>query len=44
MAQIESIEVNVQTLDVDGAETDGSLYLGVCGREFHLDTCVNDFG
>jgi hypothetical protein len=44
MAQIESIEVNVQTLDVDGAETDGSLYLGVCGREFHLDTRANDLG
>jgi hypothetical protein len=42
MPQIESIEVNVQTLDADGAGTDGSLYVGVCGREFHLDTREND--
>jgi hypothetical protein len=39
---IESIQVEVNTLDVDGAGTDGSLYLGVCGREFHLDTSAND--
>lgn len=42
MAQIESIQVNVQTLDVNGAGTDGSLYLGVCGREFQLDTSDDD--
>ena len=42
MPQIESIEVNLQTLDVDGASTDGSLYVGICGREFHLDTKEND--
>jgi hypothetical protein len=42
MTQIESIQVQVNTLDVDGAGTDGSLYLGVCGREFHLDTSADD--
>jgi hypothetical protein len=42
MAQIESIQVNVQTPDVTGAGTDGSLYLGVCGREFQLDTSDDD--
>lgn len=42
MPQIESIEVNVQTLDVDGAGTDGDLYVGVCGREFHIDTRADD--
>lgn len=42
MPQIESIQVTVQTLDVNGAGTNGSLYLGVCGREFDLDTPAND--
>jgi hypothetical protein len=42
MPLIESIQVEVGTLDEDGAGTDGSLYLGVCGREFHLDTSADD--
>jgi hypothetical protein len=42
MPPIESIQVNINTLDVAGAGTDGSLYLGVCGREFHLDTSADD--
>ena len=42
MPQIESIRVEVNTLDVNGAGTNGSLYLGVCGREFDLDTSAND--
>jgi hypothetical protein len=42
MPQIDSIEVNVQTLDVDGAGTDGDLYVGICGREFHIDTKADD--
>ena len=43
MPQIQSIQVNINTLDVDGAGTDGSVYLGVCGREFKLDTTADDF-
>jgi hypothetical protein len=43
MPQIESIQANIQTLDVDGASTDGDVYLGVSGREFHLDTREDDF-
>ncbi len=26
-----------------GGGTDGSIYVGVCGREFHLDTSDDDF-
>jgi hypothetical protein len=43
MPQIESIQANIETLDIDGASTDGDVYLGVAGREFHLDTKENDF-
>jgi hypothetical protein len=43
MPQIESIQANIQTLDVSGAGTDGDVYLGVSGREFHLDTSHDDF-
>jgi hypothetical protein len=43
MTQIESIQVNINTGEQSGAETDGSVYVGVGGREFHLDTRANDF-
>jgi PLAT/LH2 domain len=43
MAQIESIQVNINTGDESGAGTDGSIYVGLCGREFHLDTSADDF-
>jgi len=43
MAQIESIQVNIETGDESGGGTDGSIYVGVCGREFHLDTSADDF-
>ena len=43
MAQIESIHVSIETGDESGAGTDGSIYVGVCGREFHLDTSADDF-
>ena len=43
MAQIESIQVSIETGDESGAGTDGSIYVGVCGREFHLDTSADDF-
>ena len=40
---IQSIQLNVQTADVASAGTDGSVYLGFCGREFHADTTADDF-
>jgi hypothetical protein len=43
MAQIESIQVHIETGDESGAGTDGSIYVGVGGREFHLDTSADDF-
>ena len=43
MAQIESIQVNIETGDESGGGTDGSIYVGVGGREFHLDTSADDF-
>jgi PLAT/LH2 domain-containing protein len=43
MAQIESIQVNINTGDESGAGTDGSIYVGLAGREFHLDTSADDF-
>jgi len=43
MAQIERIVLNVQTGKLSGAGTDGDVYLGVCGREFSIDTTRDDF-
>ena len=43
MAQIDSIQVNINTGDESGAGTDGSIYVGLAGREFHLDTSADDF-
>jgi hypothetical protein len=40
---ITSIEFNLQTADVTGANTDGDVYLGSCGREFYVDSEDNDF-
>jgi hypothetical protein len=43
MAAIPSIDVTIGTGDADGAGTDGNVYLGICGREFHLDSTANNF-
>ena len=40
MAAIEKIECRLRTGN-DG--TDGDVYLGICGREFYLDSSSNDF-
>lgn len=40
---ITTIQVTVHTADTDGAGTDGKVSIGICGREFVLDTGVNDF-
>lgn len=43
MANLTRIEVSFLTGNLDGAGTDGNVYLGVCGREFHCDTSKDDF-
>jgi hypothetical protein len=43
MPQINSIQLHLQTGDLSGAGTDGDVYLGLCGREFSIDTTSDDF-
>jgi hypothetical protein len=43
MAGISGFLCEVITSDFAGAGTDGSIYLGICGREFHLDSTRDDF-
>jgi hypothetical protein len=43
MALIERIDVKLRTGNRQDAQTDGDVYLGVCGREFFLDTEADDF-
>ena len=40
MAAIRSIDV---VLDTGNDGTDGDVYLGICGREFSIDSEANDF-
>ncbi len=43
MADLTKIEVHINTSDIEDAGTDGSVYLGICGREFRCDTSADDF-
>ncbi|MCO5176129.1 MAG: hypothetical protein M9890_04025 [Thermomicrobiales bacterium] len=43
MANITGILCQVITGSGDGAGTDGDIYLGIGGREFHLDSTADDF-
>ena len=43
MARISGILCQVVTGNVDGAGTDGRVYLGLGGREFRLDSVADDF-
>jgi len=43
MANIDKITVVILTGGLFGAGTDGDVYLGICGREFYLDTSNDDF-
>ena len=43
MAQINSIQLHIQTGGLSGAGTDGDVYLGLGGREFCVDTTSDDF-
>jgi hypothetical protein len=43
MPDLTQIEVDIATGDLEGAGTDGEVYLGICGREFHCDSGADDF-
>jgi hypothetical protein len=43
LTRITSIQFQLNTADQSGAGTDGDVYLGVCGREFYVDTTADDF-
>lgn len=43
MSAITRIDVRVVTGNQSGAGTDGEVYVGICGREFYLDSAVDDF-
>jgi hypothetical protein len=44
MSAITQIKVTIHTGDRDDAGTDGTVYLGICGREFKLSRAnVDDF-
>ena len=43
MPQITSIHLTLITGNASGAGTDGDVYLGICGREFFIDTSADDF-
>ncbi len=43
MARITGILCQVVTGNFSGAGTDGRVFLGICGREFRLDSSVDDF-
>ncbi len=43
MASITRIDVRVQTGNREDAGTDGDVYLAIAGREFMLDSAVDDF-
>jgi hypothetical protein len=42
MTDIYVMEVGIKTGDVDGAGTNGEVYFGICGREFHCDYNFDD--
>ena len=43
MPQITRIELHLETGEQSGAGTDGDVYLGLCGREFYIDSSKDDF-
>jgi hypothetical protein len=43
MADISSINVQISTANQAGAGTSGLVFLGLCGREFRLETFGNNF-
>lgn len=43
MAQITGVLCQIITGNISGAGTGGDIFLGLCGREFVLDSTANDF-
>ena len=43
MAQVSGVLCQISTGRLTGAGTDGSVYLGLGGREFHLDSTADDY-
>jgi hypothetical protein len=43
MAQITGVLCQIITGKISGAGTDGDIFLGLCGREFVLDSTADDF-
>ncbi len=43
MPSVNSIHLHIQTGGQSGAGTDGDVYLGLCGREFSIDSTRDDF-
>jgi hypothetical protein len=43
MAAITRIDVQLKTGNRSGAGTDGDVYIRICGREFYVDSAINDF-
>jgi hypothetical protein len=46
MANIEKIALHIETIHKRAVGTDGDVYLGICGREFYVDSDsdqINDF-
>src|ERR1044071_4587865 len=43
MVTIQKIVFKFRTSDTEDAGTDGEVYVGFCGREFHVGTSYEDF-
>ena len=43
MGVIQKITFRIRTADFEDAGTDGEVYVGICGREFHIDSDRDDF-
>jgi len=43
MVTIQKILFKIRTADVEDAGTDGEVYIGFCGREFHVGISYEDF-
>ena len=43
MVTIQKIVFRIRTADIEHAGTDGEVYIGFCGREFHVGTSYEDF-
>ena len=43
MVTIQKIVFRIRTADIEDAGTDGEVYIGFCGREFHVGSSYEDF-